>query len=319
MALLSTIYAGIAWDPHIRGALTVVVGVAILLGSIYLLLGTNMGARLGLLVSLAGLAGWMVILTLIWVIAPPGIGPRGDNATWVPVEIFVDGPESPRTEQADLLPQPQDLPTADQILADNPDLATEFPSGFVLSDLQSTNPDLLEPYLEDVELNGWSLVASSAAGETQASADVALIESGFFSAPTDYKKLNTFEYGGKPARTDTCPDAVGGSFLPDEPLCRAWHKVRTALQLRHPPHYAIVQVQQVIPQEARPGEAPPLPTVDPDAPVVSVVMVRDLGSTRFVPFLYLVISLSLFIFFVLVLHYREKTLDKNLEAAAEGA
>ncbi len=318
MAQLSTVLAGIAWDPHIRGALTVVVAVAILMGSIYLLLGTNLGARLGLLVALAGLSGWMVILTTIWVIAPPGIGPRGDNPTWVPIEIYVNGPEDPRTEEAALLPQPEDFPSADEILASNPELATDFPNGFVLSDLQSSHAEVLEPYLEELELNGWSLVSSSAAGETQAAADVALVESGFFSGPTDYKKLNTFEYGGKPKRTDTCPNAIGGDFLPDDPICRVRHKIQTALQFQHPPHYAIVQVQQVVPQEARPGEAPPLPTVDPDAPVVSVVMVRDLGSERVIPLLYLVISLSLFIFFVLVLHYREKTLNKNLEAAAEG-
>ena len=71
---LSSMFAGIAWDPHIRGALAVMVGVAVLCGSIYLLLGTNLGARLGLLVALAGLAGWLVIITLIWWINPKYIG-----------------------------------------------------------------------------------------------------------------------------------------------------------------------------------------------------------------------------------------------------
>jgi hypothetical protein len=74
-------------------------------------------------------------------------------------------------------------------------------------------------------------------------------------------------------------------------------------------------VQQVIPQEARAGEPPPLPVVDPDTPVISVVLVRDLGFVRLIPFLYFVISLSLFVFFVLVLHYRDKTLMRNREAA----
>ena len=40
--------AGIAWDPQIRGFLAVLVGVVVLMGSVYLLLGTNLGARLGL-------------------------------------------------------------------------------------------------------------------------------------------------------------------------------------------------------------------------------------------------------------------------------
>ena len=33
---------------------------------------------------------------------------------------------------------------------------------------------------------------------------------------------------------------------------------------RTPPHYAIIQVQPVIEQEAEPGEAPPTPEADPD-------------------------------------------------------
>ena len=40
---LVTTFAGIAWDPHIRGVLAVLTGVAVLCGSVYLLLGTNLG------------------------------------------------------------------------------------------------------------------------------------------------------------------------------------------------------------------------------------------------------------------------------------
>ena len=41
--------AGIAWDPQIRGFLAVGVGVVVLLGSVYLIVSTNLGARLGFL------------------------------------------------------------------------------------------------------------------------------------------------------------------------------------------------------------------------------------------------------------------------------
>ena len=85
-------------------------------------------------------------------------------------------------------------------------------------------------------------------------------------------------------------------------------------------HYAVVQVQPVIAQETKAGEAPPLPVADPSKPVVSVVLVRDLGDVRLIPFLYFVISLSLFILFAWTLHNRDKTLMKNkalAEAAAE--
>jgi hypothetical protein len=315
---LLTMFAGIAWDPHIRGVLVVAVGVSVLMGSVYLLLATNVGARLGLLLSLAGLSGFLVILTAIWWLVPPGIGPRGTNPSWKPVEIYVNDPrdpEPPRTKELAKLPLPQDLPAADRILAEHPEVAEDFPNGATLSDLQNSHPELLSAYLDKEALGGWRLVSSASAGEAQAAADAALKAANFYSSPTAYKKLDTFEYGGKPSLAQECPDAKGGSFLPDDPLCRIWLKIRNSLTLKHPTHFAVVQVQAVIPQEPRPGEPPPLPVVDRNAPIVSVVLVRDLGNVRLIPFLYFVISLALFVFFVLVLHYRDKTLQQNLEAA----
>ena len=51
--------AGIAWDPQLRGILAVLVGVVVLMGSVYLLLGTNLGTRLGFLVAVTALFGWL--------------------------------------------------------------------------------------------------------------------------------------------------------------------------------------------------------------------------------------------------------------------
>ena len=54
---LVTTFAGIAWDPQIRGILTVLVGVGVLMGSVYLLLATNVAQRLGFLLSLRRCSG----------------------------------------------------------------------------------------------------------------------------------------------------------------------------------------------------------------------------------------------------------------------
>ena len=54
------------WYPTILGVLVVIAAVVLFLGTIYILLGTNLGARLGFLISFTGLAGFMVILTLLW-------------------------------------------------------------------------------------------------------------------------------------------------------------------------------------------------------------------------------------------------------------
>ena len=54
------------WNPTIIGLLTVVAAVGLFCGSVYLLLGTNLGGRLGFLVAAAGLTGFMLLLTTLW-------------------------------------------------------------------------------------------------------------------------------------------------------------------------------------------------------------------------------------------------------------
>ena len=60
----------------LRGILITIVAIVSFLGSVYLLLYTNLGARLGFLVSGAATFGWMVIgSTLFVVYAPRGLRP----------------------------------------------------------------------------------------------------------------------------------------------------------------------------------------------------------------------------------------------------
>jgi len=51
---------------HIRGVMIVVSSVTLFCGSVYLLLATNLGTRLGFLVAAAGLTGFLMILAAIW-------------------------------------------------------------------------------------------------------------------------------------------------------------------------------------------------------------------------------------------------------------
>lgn len=73
----------IGWEPELRGLLTVIIGVVILMGSIYMIMATNMGSRLAFLVTIAGLAGWMMLMGATWWIY--GIGLRGPDPSWAPV------------------------------------------------------------------------------------------------------------------------------------------------------------------------------------------------------------------------------------------
>ncbi len=71
------------WEWELRGTLIVIIAVAVLCGSIYLILGTNMGARLGFLVVLTALAGWMFIMGAVW--WTYGKGLLGPDPSWQPV------------------------------------------------------------------------------------------------------------------------------------------------------------------------------------------------------------------------------------------
>jgi hypothetical protein len=90
---LSAVLA-IGWEPELRGVLTVIIGVVVFIGSIYLLLMTNLGARLGFLVTLAGLAGWMALMAAAWLIY--GIGLVGPSPTWeaVPGRTVLQDPDA---------------------------------------------------------------------------------------------------------------------------------------------------------------------------------------------------------------------------------
>ncbi|HET9730709.1 MAG TPA: hypothetical protein VFR41_14865 [Acidimicrobiia bacterium] len=86
------------WNPTMIGILTVLCAVGLFCGSVYLLLSTNLGARLGFLVAAAGLTGFMVLLTTLWLTtsgSPTGNSdldpPHGNSPTWKVLEV-VDTP-----------------------------------------------------------------------------------------------------------------------------------------------------------------------------------------------------------------------------------
>lgn len=96
----SPVIAGIGWEPEIRGALTILVASLVLVGSVWLILNTNLGNRLGTLVALAGFFGWMFIMGIVWWIY--GIGLQGDRPTWEPKEIIFGDPSESESHVAEL-------------------------------------------------------------------------------------------------------------------------------------------------------------------------------------------------------------------------
>lgn len=279
--LLNTL-AGIAWDPQIRGFLAFGVGVVVLVGSVYLLLVTNLGLRLGFLIAATALFGWMTIMGGIWW-TYGNIGMLGRAPAWHVTEVVypdleVAGLEEARTLDTSGLPDPDTLSelTDEELSAQR-------------SDLEAT-------------LDGWRLLPESdpSFGEAKATVDAFFGENNDASlgieSAEDYLAIYSFERGGK-------------STLPENPSRwdRISNKFRTMfLEPRHPPHHAVIQVQPVVEQEAEPGQPPPIPKVDPAKPVVSVIMERDLGDVRLPGAMLTVFSGILFAVLCVQLHRRDE-------------
>ena len=79
------------WYPTILGILVVVFAIALFCGSLYVLLATNLGARLGFLVAFTALMGFMVILTTLWMTtASPLNTLKGRIPSWRVQEVVKD-------------------------------------------------------------------------------------------------------------------------------------------------------------------------------------------------------------------------------------
>jgi hypothetical protein len=293
MTLTHTL-AGIAWDPQIRGILTVVVAVVVLMGSVYLLLATNVAHRLGFLLALAAVFGWMTIHGIIWWLYPPGNGPAGTLPSWHIEEINHGDLQQAGLEEA------HDLDSSNL-----PDPA----------ELRELTPEQIEELSEQEaeDLNEWRLLpeGNAARGEAQTTVDAALAEGIVPGLATteDYVYLYAFDTGGKPTRQS---DGVWD---------RITNKVTNTLRITSPPHYAVVQLQRSLEQEPVPGEPPPVAEPDPSAEVTSVVLVRDLGERRLPAALITFGSGAIFGLLCYMLHKRDERVAEHralpLPAATE--
>jgi hypothetical protein len=279
------VLAGIAWDPQIRGFLTLGVGVVVLLGSVYLLLLTNVGSRLGFLIAATAFWGWLFIMGSVWWVYGT-VGMLGDLPKWDVKEVVYPGTDAAALDDA------HSLDVADSGL---PKSADEF------EDLEPEDQQKVADQVKS-KLGGWKVLLESnpAFGEAKAAVDEHFVAEPLddgtlkLTSGADYVPRYSFERGGK-------------DKLPANPnrWDRITHKIETLIELRHPPHYAIVQIQPVVAQETVPGQAPPLPKADESKPVVSVIMERDLGQRRTPGALLAVASGIMFGLLCMSLHRRD--------------
>ncbi|MCB1010259.1 MAG: hypothetical protein H6517_07430 [Microthrixaceae bacterium] len=306
-----SILAAIAFDPAIRGVLVVATGVGVLIGSIYLIVSTNVGFRQGLLITVAALSGWCMTMGAVWTIY--GIGLRGEDPSWIDLEVNFSRDGAVQTPEVEALPRTEELADPADIYAElieqDPEIQQRIEEaegeGFVpesLTQLVTLLPD--QKVLLDEDLGEWRILPESDArrGDAVAAADAFLVAQEAFGDQTAgaYTVHDVFFFGGKEGAE---PETVPGE---DGLLTSAWNRIMTTLQLKNPPLYAAVTVQKNIPQSVAPGEAPPPPVVDESAEIVTVIMERNLGNRRLVPAMFAIFSGLIFAVSAWMLHSRDR-------------
>ncbi len=264
------------WEPELRGLLTVVIAVVILMGSIYLIMLTNMGSRLAFLVVLAGLAGWMMLMGLTWWIY--GIGLRGPDPSWEPVAGATVLQDTDALRSGGAL----------EVLPQIPDDATSIESSDLVADQFSEE--------------GWITLdpASPAFGQAQTTAGELLEEQGAFTAG-EYEVTQIFDIGG-----DRYPRIKAGKIpgLTNDSLdfFAFWHE----------PHFVVAEAAPYVEVREEPGRAPVTPQIDEERQRQYVYMVRDLGARRQPAVVLTLGGGAIFFALCYLLHRRERHLQENL-------
>lgn len=129
--MIGSILAALAWNPEVKGALYVLIAALTLCGSCYLLLGTNMGARLGFLLAAAGLLGWLTTIGTVWWVYGKGIAQKAPQPSWKTAVIVSGDPGTSRTHALDGFPagwkalDPTSKEVADAVPVAEADLITQ--------------------------------------------------------------------------------------------------------------------------------------------------------------------------------------------------
>ena len=171
MSILGAILA-INWEPELRGILIVIIAVGTLMGSVYLILATNLGARLGFLIAFAAFAGWMFIMGAVW--WSYGLGLKGPEASWASI------PGRTVLQDTRALTESGAIPTLPSL------------------DANASFSDQAIQIGTDAVADGWKQLPESAAsyGQAGAAASTFLEESEAFAAG-EFKVVNVYDKGGE--------------------------------------------------------------------------------------------------------------------------
>lgn len=277
--MLHPAMAVLTWDPQLRGALIVLLAVVVLPGSAFLLLSTNVGIRLGFLLAVAGLSGWLLALNIVWLAY--GIGYKGSTNGWIVKEI-----DRGSLVEHSALKAVVGTPGKPQ---------TQFPHGW--TPLPAGN-SVLAPAAPVAD----NALIPPAPGAAPTSAFPAP-----FHTTQDYAFVGAYSKGGR----NYLLNLFGYKVY--------WRIRHHQMYIKHQPHYLVYRVQAALPSVTLAGAAATLPAPDVTAPIYSVVMERDVGSLRLPPTLLGLAAGIVFGLVCEKLHSRDAEIARRRAAEDQGA
>jgi hypothetical protein len=286
---LSVLAATFTWDPFIRGVVILALFIILLPGSVYLVLSTDVGARLGFMLMAAGMSGMLCLLAILW-IPLASTADIGRPNSWHPLQVITGDYNSQITVKGAAT-----LAVGNLASVKPPTTALKTQHWFW--PFQSCNDNSwhkIDPSLiNDPESESDKILANTSASVT----GPALTSP--FSATTDYVYIDGYQLG----QNSGCLFAISR------------HKVY--LPLARGAHYVVLRVRPALPTLVL-GGAPAAAQPDNSKPYTYVIMDRNLGSVR-QPQALLAISMGItFLVVCYLLHVRDKERWAAEEAAKGG-
>lgn len=286
---LSVLATTFTWDPFIRGVLILALFIVLLPGSVYLVLSTDVGGRLGFLLMAAATSGMLCLLALLWM-PLASTADVGRPNSWKPLEVITGDYASQVTVKG-----AGNLPIANLASVKPPTTALKTQHWFW--PFQGCND------------SAWHKIDPSLVNDPESEADKILANTSAsligpaltspFSAATDYVYIDGYQKG----QNSGCLFAISR------------HKIY--MPLARGAHYVVLRVKPALPTLSL-GGAPPAAQPDNSKPYTYVILERNLGSVR-QPQALLAISMGMtFLVICYILHTRDKEKEAAEAAAAAG-
>jgi len=283
------VMAAVTWDPFIRGTLILLLFIVLLPGSIFFVLSTDTGIRLGFLLAMAGLTGMVCLLSTLWM-PLASTADVGRPNTWKPLEI-VTGDFAHQVTVAGAKSFPADnLRAVKAPRKKLPDKHWYWP-------VQSCSD------------SGWHTIDPSLISDPESEGDKVLAPSSSEGGKTPPALTTPFSSASDYVYVDGYTSGQDGGCL----LSINQHKVY--LPLARGAHYVILRVQPALPTLTL-GGAPAPPQPDTSKAFTYVIMVRNLGSVRQPQALLAISSGIIFLVICYVLHTRDKAIEADAAEAA---